>query len=31
MVSEIGLDGVQDAARTILDGKVRGRIVVKVG
>ncbi len=31
MASEIGLDGVEDAARAILDGKVRGRIVVKVG
>jgi acrylyl-CoA reductase (NADPH) len=30
MVTEIGLDGVQDAGRQIIEGKVRGRIVVKI-
>jgi acrylyl-CoA reductase (NADPH) len=31
MVNEIGLDGVIAAGRAIIDGKVRGRIVVKIG
>jgi acrylyl-CoA reductase (NADPH) len=31
MVNEIGLDGVIAAGRAIVDGKVRGRIVVKIG
>jgi acrylyl-CoA reductase (NADPH) len=31
MVSEIGLDEVIDAGRRIVEGKVRGRIVVKIG
>jgi len=30
MTSEIGLGGVMDAAREIVEGRVRGRIVVKV-
>ena len=30
MVTEIGLDGVEDAGRQIVEGKVRGRIVVKI-
>lgn len=30
MITEIGLDQVQDAGRDILDGKVRGRVVVKI-
>jgi len=30
MVNEIGLDGVIAAGRQIVDGKVRGRIVVKI-
>jgi acrylyl-CoA reductase (NADPH) len=30
MVNEIGLDGVVAAGRQIVDGKVRGRIVVKI-
>ena len=30
MVSEIGLDGVIDAGQRIVEGKVRGRIVVKI-
>jgi D-arabinose 1-dehydrogenase-like Zn-dependent alcohol dehydrogenase len=31
MTSEIPLSGVPEAARQILDGQVRGRIVVKIG
>jgi acrylyl-CoA reductase (NADPH) len=31
MTSEIGLDGVFDAASSILEGRVRGRIVVNIG
>lgn len=31
MITEIGLDQVEEAARSLMDGKVRGRIVVKVG
>jgi acrylyl-CoA reductase (NADPH) len=31
MTSEIGLDAVIAAGRSIVDGKVRGRIVVKIG
>jgi acrylyl-CoA reductase (NADPH) len=31
MTSEIGLSEVIDAARDIVEGRVRGRIVVKVG
>jgi acrylyl-CoA reductase (NADPH) len=31
MVSEIGLDGVIAAGRRIVEGQVRGRIVVKIG
>jgi acrylyl-CoA reductase (NADPH) len=31
MVNEIGLDDVIAAGRAIVDGKVRGRIVVKIG
>jgi acrylyl-CoA reductase (NADPH) len=31
MVNEIGLDDVIAAGRAIIDGKVRGRIVVKIG
>ena len=31
MTSEIGLEGVPDAASAILAGRVRGRIVVKIG
>jgi acrylyl-CoA reductase (NADPH) len=31
MTSEIGLQGVFDAAPAILEGRVRGRIVVKIG
>src|SRR5664279_1097148 len=31
MTREIGLSGVAEAATAILDGKVRGRIVVKIG
>jgi acrylyl-CoA reductase (NADPH) len=31
MTSEIGLDGVIEAGARIVDGQVRGRIVVKVG
>jgi hypothetical protein len=31
MTSEIGLADVIDAARDIVEGRVRGRIVVKVG
>jgi acrylyl-CoA reductase (NADPH) len=31
MASEIGLDGVIEAGRKIVEGQVRGRIVVKVG
>ena len=31
MVNQIGLDGVIAAGRAIVDGKVRGRIVVKIG
>jgi len=30
MTSEIGLDEVIDAGRRIVDGQVRGRIVVKI-
>jgi acrylyl-CoA reductase (NADPH) len=30
MTSEIDLSGVIDAAKRIIDGKVRGRIVVKI-
>lgn len=30
MTSEIGLDGVVDAGRRIVEGQVRGRIVVKI-
>ena len=31
MTNEIGLDGVIGAGRSIVDGRVRGRIVVKIG
>ena len=31
MTSEIGLGDVIDAGRQIVDGRVRGRIVVKIG
>ncbi|HEX4407750.1 MAG TPA: MDR family oxidoreductase [Xanthobacteraceae bacterium] len=31
MVNEIGLDGVIEAGKRIVEGQVRGRIVVKVG
>ena len=31
MTSEIGLTEVPEAARQIVDGRVRGRIVVKIG
>jgi acrylyl-CoA reductase (NADPH) len=31
MTSEIGLSGVLDRAGAILEGRVRGRIVVKIG
>jgi acrylyl-CoA reductase (NADPH) len=31
ITSEIGLDAVKDAANSILSGRVRGRIVVKIG
>jgi acrylyl-CoA reductase (NADPH) len=31
MVSEIGLEGVIEAGQRIVEGKVRGRIVVKIG
>ncbi len=31
LTTEIGLDGVPDAASAILAGRVRGRIVVKIG
>jgi acrylyl-CoA reductase (NADPH) len=31
MTTETGLDGVPDAASAILAGRVRGRIVVKIG
>jgi acrylyl-CoA reductase (NADPH) len=31
MVNEIGFDEVIAAGRRIIDGKVRGRIVVKIG
>jgi acrylyl-CoA reductase (NADPH) len=31
MTQEIALSGVPDAARRILDGQVRGRLVVKIG
>jgi hypothetical protein len=31
MTTEIGLADVIDAGRRIVDGKVRGRIVVKIG
>jgi acrylyl-CoA reductase (NADPH) len=31
MTTEIGLDGVIEAGRKIVDGRVRGRIVVKIG
>ena len=31
MTSEIGLSGVPEAARRIMEGQVRGRIVVKIG
>lgn len=31
MTNEIGLDGVIGAGRNIVDGRVRGRIVVKIG
>jgi hypothetical protein len=30
MTREIGLDGVLDAGRRIIEGGVRGRIVVKM-
>jgi acrylyl-CoA reductase (NADPH) len=30
LTTEIGLDGVPDAARGILEGKVRGRTVVRI-
>jgi acrylyl-CoA reductase (NADPH) len=30
LTTEIGLDGVPDAARAILEGKVRGRTVVRI-
>jgi NADPH-dependent curcumin reductase CurA len=31
MTHEIGLSGVPEAAAAILAGKIRGRIVVKIG
>jgi acrylyl-CoA reductase (NADPH) len=31
ITAEIGLEGVFDAARKIVDGQVRGRVVVKIG
>jgi acrylyl-CoA reductase (NADPH) len=31
MTSEIGLAEVSEAARSIVEGRVRGRIVVKIG
>jgi acrylyl-CoA reductase (NADPH) len=31
MTTEIGLDGVIEAGARIVDGQVRGRIVVKIG
>ena len=31
ITEEIGLDGVFDAARKIVEGQVRGRVVVKIG
>ena len=31
MTSEIGLSDVVEAGRSIIEGKVRGRIVVKIG
>ncbi len=31
MTEEIGLDGVLDAGQRIVEGRVRGRIVVKIG
>jgi hypothetical protein len=31
MTSEIGLDGVIEAGRRIVEGRVRGRTVVKIG
>ena len=31
MTTEIGLSGVSDAAKRIVEGQVRGRIVVKIG
>ena len=31
MTTQVGLEGVFDAARAILDGQVRGRIVIKIG
>jgi acrylyl-CoA reductase (NADPH) len=31
MTSEIGLDGVIAAGQRIVEGRVRGRIVVKIG
>jgi hypothetical protein len=31
MTAEIGLADVVEAGRQIMDGKVRGRIVVKIG
>ena len=31
MVTEIGLDGVVDAAHRLMDGQVRGRTVVRIG
>ena len=31
MTNEIGLDDVMAAAQSIIEGRVRGRIVVKIG
>jgi acrylyl-CoA reductase (NADPH) len=31
MTTEVGLDGVIEAGRRIVEGAVRGRIVVKIG
>jgi acrylyl-CoA reductase (NADPH) len=31
MTSEVGLDGAIDAARQLMDGRVRGRVVVRIG
>jgi acrylyl-CoA reductase (NADPH) len=31
MTTEVGLDGAIDGARRLMDGKVRGRVVVRIG